>query len=94
MDRNVGVSPNHKRPHQQHQPQTPHKNYRAYKLLIDPFLVKGATKLYRYDGVVPSDPLYPPVQLRDPRPARTRIWLQGADALDIPVPKFRVSFIS
>lgn len=49
------------------------KVVRNYKLLLDPFLVKGATKLYRYDGVVPNDPSYPPVIPRDPRNPLTRI---------------------
>lgn len=62
---------------------------RNYKLLIDPFLVKGAAKLYRYDGVVPGDPTYPPVQLRDPRSQLTRIWTR-LEQLDLPVPRFKI----
>lgn len=62
---------------------------RNYKLLVDPFLVKGAAKLYRYDGVVPGDPTYPPVQLRDPRSQLTRIWTR-LEQLELPVPRFKI----
>lgn len=50
------------------------KILRNYKLLLDPLLVKGAQKVYRYDGIVPDDPSYPPVFPCDPRkpPARVR----------------------
>ncbi|XP_060534419.1 histone-lysine N-methyltransferase SETD1 isoform X2 [Cylas formicarius] len=60
-----------------------------YKLLVDPFLVKGSPKLYRYDGVVPNDNTYPPVTLRDPRSHLTRIWTR-LETLELPVPRFRV----
>ncbi|XP_011150293.1 histone-lysine N-methyltransferase SETD1 [Harpegnathos saltator] len=62
---------------------------RNYKLLVDPFLVKGATKLCRYDGTVPGDPTYPQVQPRDPRSQLTRIWTR-LEQLDLPVPRFRI----
>ncbi|XP_076749548.1 SET domain containing 1 isoform X1 [Xylocopa sonorina] len=68
--------------------QTPQKP-RNYKLLVDPFLVKGATKLYRYDGMVPGDPTYPEVQPRDPRSQLTRIWTR-LEQLDLPVPRFKI----
>lgn len=68
-----------------------HHKPRNYKLVVDPFLVKGASKLYRYDGNVPNDPTYPPVQLRDPRSQLTRIWTR-LEPLDIPVPRFKVRF--
>lgn len=65
--------------------------FKAYKLLLDPFLVKGATKLYRFDGVVPDDPTYPPVTCRDPRTtlSLSRIW-NRLDCLELPVPRFKV----
>lgn len=68
-----------------------HHKPRNYKLLVDPFLVKGASKLYRYDGNVPNDPTYPQVQVRDPRSALTRIWTR-LEVLDLPVPRFKVSW--
>ncbi|KAL1500734.1 hypothetical protein ABEB36_006180 [Hypothenemus hampei] len=60
-----------------------------YKLLVDPFLVKGTSKLYRYDGLVPNDSSYPPVTLRDPRSHLTRIWTR-LESLDLPVPRFKI----
>lgn len=68
-----------------------HHKPRNYKLVVDPFLVKGASKLYRYDGNVPNDPTYPPVQLRDPRKPPPKIWGRP-DPLDIPLPRFKVRF--
>lgn len=59
---------------------------RNYKLIVDPFLVKGAAKLYRYDGVVPNDTSCPPVVPRDPRSHLTRIWTR-LETLDLPVPR-------
>ncbi|XP_053617378.1 histone-lysine N-methyltransferase SETD1 isoform X2 [Plodia interpunctella] len=66
-----------------------HKAPKNYKLLMDPFLVKGATKLYRYDGCVPGDASYPPVQCRDPRSQIPRIW-NKIEPADLPVPKFKI----
>lgn len=65
------------------------KQPRNYKLVVDPFLVKGASKLYRYDGVVLNDPNYPPVVPRDPRSHLTRIWTR-LETLDLPVPRYFV----
>lgn len=62
------------------------KQSKNFKLLVDPFLVKGAAKLYRYDGVVPNDPSYPPVVPRDNRSHLTRLWTR-LEALDLPVPR-------
>nr|XP_013189562.1 unnamed protein product [Amyelois transitella] len=66
-----------------------HKAPKNYKLLMDPFLVKGATKLYRYDGCVPGDATYPPVQCRDPRSQIPRIW-NKIEPADLPVPRFKI----
>uniref|UniRef100_A0A9E8M5P1 [histone H3]-lysine(4) N-trimethyltransferase n=1 Tax=Colaphellus bowringi TaxID=561076 RepID=A0A9E8M5P1_9CUCU len=62
---------------------------RNYKLLVDPFFVKGAAKLYRYDGIVPNDASCPPVIPRDPRSHLTRIWTR-LETLDLPVPRFKI----
>ncbi|KAK9876347.1 hypothetical protein WA026_012656 [Henosepilachna vigintioctopunctata] len=67
----------------------PPKTSRSYKLLVDPFLVKGTTKLYRYDGIVPNDNSYPPVVPRDPRSHLTRIWTR-LETLDLPSPRFKI----
>ncbi|XP_031331051.1 histone-lysine N-methyltransferase SETD1 isoform X2 [Photinus pyralis] len=65
------------------------KQPRNYKLVVDPFLVKGNTKLYRYDGIVPNDASYPPVVPRDPRSHLTRIWTR-LETLELPVPRFKI----
>ncbi|RZC33408.1 RRM 1 domain containing protein, partial [Asbolus verrucosus] len=65
------------------------KGPKNYKLLVDPFLVKGAAKLYRYDGVVPNDASYRPPVPRDPRSHLTRIWTR-LETLDLPVPRFKI----
>ncbi|KAH9641472.1 hypothetical protein HF086_006088 [Spodoptera exigua] len=68
----------------------PHKAPKNYKLLVDPFLVKGVTtKVYRYDGTVPGDTAYPPVQCRDPRSQLSRIW-NRLEPADLPVPRFKI----
>lgn len=62
-----------------------------WKLLIDPFLIKGSVKTVRYEGQVPGDPTYPAVQVRDPRTQRpNNRWSRLDDVLDLPVPRFRV----
>ena len=65
--------------------------YTSYKLLVDPALVKGTQKLYRFDGNVPDDPLYPPIHVRDPRNSLTmsRLW-NRLEGLELPVPRFKV----
>ncbi|XP_018397619.1 PREDICTED: histone-lysine N-methyltransferase SETD1 [Cyphomyrmex costatus] len=70
-------------------PPATQKTQRNFKLLVDPFLVKGATRLCRYDGTVPGDPTYPQVQPRDPRSQLTRIWTR-LEQLDLPVPRFKI----
>ncbi|KAG5341184.1 SET1 methyltransferase, partial [Acromyrmex charruanus] len=70
-------------------PPVTQKTQRNFKLLVDPFLVKGATRLCRYDGTVPGDPTYPQVQPRDPRSQLTRIWTR-LEQLDLPVPRFKI----
>ncbi|KAJ9588897.1 hypothetical protein L9F63_017775 [Diploptera punctata] len=66
-----------------------HHKARNYKLITDPFLNKGGSKVYRYDGNIPNDPTCPPVQVRDPRSQITRIWTR-LELLDIPVPRFKI----
>lgn len=67
-----------------------HNKPRNYKLLIDPFLVKGSTKVYRYDGTVQSDSGCTQVQVRDPRSQLTRIWTR-IEPLELKVPHFKVT---
>lgn len=61
---------------------------RNYKLLSDPFITKGAHKIYRYNGIIPDDKTAPPIQPRDPRSALTKIWTR-LETLELPVPRFK-----
>lgn len=63
-----------------------------WKLLIDPFLIKGSTKLVRYEGQVPGDATYPPVHVRDPRSHIPKLWSR-LEVLDLPVPRFKVYLV-
>lgn len=56
-----------------------------FKLLIDPAIKKGHSKIYRYNGVFPGQL---PVIPKDPRSRRTRIWT--LNKADLPVPHFKV----
>uniref|UniRef100_A0A8C1ZEP3 SET domain containing 1B, histone lysine methyltransferase b n=1 Tax=Cyprinus carpio TaxID=7962 RepID=A0A8C1ZEP3_CYPCA len=63
-------------------------NWSCYKLIIDPVLIGGGQKLYRYDGQHFSHPECFPVDVvRDPRIAR--FWTKFNEA-DFPLPKFKV----
>lgn len=63
------------------------KTPKNFKLLADPALIKGAVKLYRFDGVVPTDPTYPPVIPRDPRNPVVRIRARPVDPMVLSVPR-------
>lgn len=68
------------------------KPLRNYKLLVDPFLIKGGIKLYRYDGLVAGDVTtaaqYPPVVPRDPRNQLASRLRTRLEPHDIPVPRY------
>jgi histone-lysine N-methyltransferase SETD1 len=67
----------------------PSKPVRNYKLLSDPFITKGAPKIYRYDGIVPNEPNHPVVIPRDPRPRSTTNRIRNKyDQMDFPVPRY------
>ncbi|XP_065201420.1 histone-lysine N-methyltransferase SETD1 isoform X2 [Planococcus citri] len=66
--------------------------FQSYKLVSDPSLKPGCSKLCRLDGVRYDPPVppntYPAVQVRDPRnPAKIRTRM---GPLDLPVPLFKV----
>ncbi|CAG0901234.1 unnamed protein product, partial [Cyprideis torosa] len=67
----------------------PDRKHEDFKLLIDPFLTSNRAKLYRYKGVVPNDPTYPEVILRDPRTKRVRLF-DRLEEMDLPVPRFKI----
>jgi len=62
------------------------KVIRNYKLLVDPFLVKSSVKVFRFEGIIPGDPLQPPVIPRDPRNPLARLKSR-LEPHDIPVPR-------
>ncbi|KAK2708319.1 histone-lysine N-methyltransferase SETD1-like isoform X2 [Artemia franciscana] len=61
----------------------------SWKLLVDPLLIKGQSKLVRYDGIVPGDPTYSSVYVKDPRSSIGRKWGR-LEPMDFPVPKFKI----
>lgn len=63
------------------------KGPKNYKLVVDPFIIKGTTKLYRYDGNIPNDPMHQPVIVKDPRSHLAKIWTR-LETLDLPIPRF------
>ncbi|CAL4066481.1 unnamed protein product, partial [Meganyctiphanes norvegica] len=68
-------------------PPPPQPLRKNYKLLVDPMLVVGASKLYRFEGVVEGDPTYPTVIVRDPR--KPKIW-KRSEVMDITLPRFKI----
>ncbi len=67
------------------------KTPKNYKLMVDPMIVKGGVKIYRYEGIIPNDPTAPPVIPRDPRKLATKLRTR-LDPLEIPVPRFENKF--
>ncbi|XP_055308934.1 histone-lysine N-methyltransferase SETD1 [Sitodiplosis mosellana] len=66
------------------------KSAQDYKLIVDPFLVKAPQKIYRYNGVVPNDPNYPQVILKDPRNAKAIRLRVRLDPIELSVPRFKI----
>lgn len=60
---------------------------RNFKLLSDPTITKGAIKLYRFDGIVPNDPTYPPVMPRDPRNPVVRLRARPVEPMVLTLPR-------
>lgn len=63
------------------------KPVQDYKLIVDPFLVKAPQKMYRYGGLVPNDPNYPQVILKDPRNAKAIRLKARLDPIELLVPR-------
>ena len=80
------IPPQHQLQNQQQQQLQQQLRPRNFKLLSDPTLVKGVTKVVRYDGIVPNDSTYPPVIPRDPRNPVARIR-QRMEPLVLSVPR-------
>lgn len=71
----------------------PVKGPKAYKLMVDPNIVKGGVKLYRYDGVIPNDPSPPLIVPRDPRNILVAKLRTRLEPLEIPVPRSECVFL-
>lgn len=69
-------------------PATPQKPIVDYKLLVDPFLVKAQTKLYRYNGIVPNEPNNHPLLLKDPRNVKVIKLRTRVDPIELIVPRY------
>lgn len=63
------------------------KPVQDYKLIVDPFLMKAPQKIYRYNGLVPTDPAYPLVILKDPRNAKAIRLKIRLDPIELVVPR-------
>lgn len=63
------------------------KTPKNYKLMVDPNIVKGGVKIYRYEGIIPNDPQSPLVIPRDPRNQLATKLKTRLEPLDIPVPR-------
>ena len=61
--------------------------HHSYKLIVDPLLLEGVTKMYRFDGIEFDRP---PMILRDPRPPFKRTEKQ---TVDLRVPRFEVKVL-
>lgn len=64
-----------------------------WKLMVDPFITKAPTKVYRYDGVMANDPSYPELVVQDPRSFKSKnktITLP----IELTVPKFKVCILN
>lgn len=68
---------------------TAQKPLHDYKLLVDPALVKGGIKLYRYDGIVPNDLQLTVHTVKDPRNEKFLRLRQRLDNFELPVPRYR-----
>lgn len=64
-----------------------------YKLMVDPIIVKGGVKIYRYEGIIPNDPNSPLVIPRDPRNQLATKLRTRLEPLDIPVPRSELVFV-
>ena len=85
----------HQQQQQQQQQQAQHappQKWHSYKVLVDPLIHVGAPKMVRYDGLtVPGDPHHIPPNPLDPRSRLPNALWKRLEAMELPVPKFKVS---
>ena len=93
-DRQQGFDQHHQQQQQQQQQaqHAPPQKWHSYKVLVDPLIHVGAPKMVRYDGLtVPGDPHHIPPNPLDPRSRLPNALWKRLEAMELPVPKFKVS---
>ena len=92
--------PQHQQQHQQHgQHQHQHHGHHhnvppkwhSFKVLVDP-IIHRSPKVVRYDGVVPNDLHHLVPTPMDPRTRLPNSLWKRLEAMELPVPKFKVGF--
>jgi hypothetical protein len=72
-------------------PNAPPAKWHSYKMLVDPSIHRGAPKMMRYDGcIVPGNPHHVAPTLTDPRNRLPNSLWRRMEAMDIPVPRFKI----
>lgn len=61
-----------------------------WKLIADPVFDQVPNKIYRFNGIVPNDSLYPEVIVKDPRTFQSQHKIINLP-IDLPVPIYKVS---
>lgn len=80
----------HQRPHHK-DPNAPPPKWHSYKMLVDPTIHRGAIKMMRYDGlIVPGNPHHVPPSVQDPRNKLPNALWKRMEAMDLPVPRFKI----
>ena len=83
----------HRPPQAQHHldPNAPPQKWHSYKMLVDPSIHKGVPKMMRYDGaIVPGNPHHVPPTVQDPRSKLPSALWRRMEAMDLPVPRFKI----
>ena len=72
-------------------PNAPPAKWHSYKMLVDPEIHRGAPKMMRYDGaIVPGNPHHVPPSVLDPRNKLPGALWKRMEAMDLPVPRFKI----
>ena len=78
-------------PHLEQNPNAPPPKWHSYKMLVDPEIHRGAPKMMRYDGaIVPGNPHHVSPTVLDPRNKLPSALWKRMEAMDLPVPRFKI----
>ena len=78
-------------PHVVKDPNAPPSKWHSYKMLVDPEIHRGAPKMIRYDGaIVPGNEHHVPPSVLDPRNKLPGALWKRMEAMDLPVPRFKI----